>query len=195
MASLTPSGSSGAVVEITNTAVAPANQFSVSSAHVAPGDRIAFFFPDGCTNIIWRVRQPGVEVRFFSDVNAIGYYTTANYSSGQVNTKGVSFCWESDTACDIEIAYWGPAGVVEFEAIRKFVSELITVTPGHLYNKGFELTLTPDLSYNVSILPREGCAQFLGHDFIISGKQVLWNERGLDGLLEEGDILQVDYFY
>lgn len=195
MASLTPSGSSGAIVEITNSAIAPANQFSVSALRVIPGNRIAFFFPDGCTNITWRVRQLGVEVRFFSDINSPGYYTTANYSSGQVNTKGVTFCWESDTECDVEVAYWGPAGTVEFEAVKKSISERITITDNHLLTKSLELTLEPALGYNVSITPREGCTQFLGPDFTVSGRQVLWDEQGLDGLLVVGDILQVDYFY
>jgi len=195
MAAVTPSGSAGAIVEITNTAVAPANQFAVSALHVIPENRVAFYFPDGCTNITWRVRQANTEVRFFSDINSSGYYTTSGYSSGQVNTKGVTFCWESDVECDIEVAYWGPAGTVEFEAIKKSISERITITANHLLTKSLQLTLAPALGYNVSITPREGCTQFLGLDFTISEKQVLWNELGLDGLLEVGDILQVDYFY
>lgn len=195
MAAVTPSGSAGGIVEITNSAIAPANQFSVSSVPVAPGVKSAFFFPDGCTNIIWRVRQPGIEVRFFSDTQAVGYYTTTNYSSGSVNTKGVSFCWESDVPCDIEISYWGLAGAVEYEAIPKPISETLTITSLNVQNKTIELTIPPNLSYNMSITPREGCRQFIGSDFIVQERIVSWDNLGLDGLLVEGDVVQIDYFY
>lgn len=113
MASLTPSGSSGAVVEITNTAVAPAYNIVVTAIRVNPGTRISYSFPDGSTNISFRVRQLGQEARFFSALNATGYYTTSSYFSGAVNTRDVTFCWENDVGIDIELNYWGPAGVTE----------------------------------------------------------------------------------
>lgn len=111
MASVTPSGSAGGVVEITNTAVAPAYNIVVTSLRVNPETRISYTFPDGSTNITFRVRQLGQEVRFFSALNATGYFTTNTYSSGSVNTKQVTFCWENDAGCDVELTYWGPAGV------------------------------------------------------------------------------------
>lgn len=195
MASVAPSGSAGGIVEITNTAVAPANQFSVVAISVTPGQRPTYAFPDGCTNITWRVRQLGTEVRFFSDITSTGYYTTASYSSGAVNTKGVTFCWESDVACDVEVAYWGPKGSLTYEAIAKAAAEVFVLSAVQIADKKVTLTLTPDLSYTVSVTPRNGCPQFLGPDFIISGKDLSWANLELDGLLEVGDILQVDYFY
>jgi hypothetical protein len=113
VAAVTPSGSAGSVVEITNTAVAPAYNIVVTALRVNPGTRISYTFPDGSTNISFRVRQLGQEVRFYSALNATGYYTTASYSSGSVNTKQVTFCWENDTGIDVELNYWGPAGVSE----------------------------------------------------------------------------------
>ncbi len=195
MASLTPSGSAGGIVEITNTAVAPANQFSVVAISVAPGQRPSYGFPDGCTNITWRVRQPGVEVRFFSDTGSTGYYTTASYSSGSVNTKGVTFCWESDTACDVEVAFWGPQGSLTYEAVSKAASEVFVLSESHINDKKITLTLPPDLSYTVSVTPRNGCTQFRGPDFIVIGSNLSWSGLTLDSLLEVGDVLQVDYFY
>jgi hypothetical protein len=113
VASVTPSGSAGGVVEITNTAVAPAYNIVVTALRVNPGTRISYTFPDGSTNISFRVRQLGQEVRFYSALNATGYYTTASYFSGSVNTKQVTFCWENDVGIDVELNYWGPAGVSE----------------------------------------------------------------------------------
>lgn len=113
MASVTPSGSAGGVVEITNTAVAPAYNIVVTAVRVNPGTRISYSFPDGSTNISFRVRQLGQEVRFFSALNATGYFTTNSYFSGAVNTRDVTFCWENDVGVDVELNYWGPAGVTE----------------------------------------------------------------------------------
>jgi len=113
MASFTPSGSAGGVVEITNNAISPANNFIATAVVINPQTRISYTFPDGCTNITWRVRQLDVKARFFSALNATGYYTTDSYFSGAVNTKDVTFCWESDTPIDIELTYWGPGGTSE----------------------------------------------------------------------------------
>lgn len=113
MAAVTPSGSAGSIVEITNTSIAPAYNIVVTALRVNPGTRISYTFPDGSTNITFRVRQLGQEVRFFSALNATGYFTTNLYSSGSVNTKQVTFCWENDDGVDVELTYWGPAGVSE----------------------------------------------------------------------------------
>ncbi len=195
MATLSPSGSAGAIVEITNNAVSPANLFTVLAVTVLPGERPFYAFPDGCTNIGWKVREPGKEARFYSDAAATGYYTAANYYSGSVNTKGVAFGWESDEAIVIELSFWGPKGVTEYEAVKKAASELFTLTNSDVTQKRITLTLTPDTSYNISVTPREGCAQFYGPDFTVAGKDITWDALGLDGLLVAGDILQVDYFY
>ena len=73
--------------------------------------------------------------------------------------------------------------------------EMITITANHLSTKSFSLTQTPSLSYNVTIIPQGGCAQFINYDFIVTNNQVNWNGYQLDGLLEVGDILQVSYYY
>jgi len=195
MATLSPSGSAGAIVEITNSAVSPANLFTVVAITVLPGERPMYSFPDGCTNIGWKVRQAGKEARFYSDVAAAGYYTGSSYYSGAVNTKGVSFGWESDEAIVIELSFWGPKGVTEYEAVKKAASETITLTQQNINQKRITLTLTPDVSYNISVTPREGCAQFIGSDFSVAGKDISWDGLGLDSLLVVGDILQIDYFY
>lgn len=74
-------------------------------------------------------------------------------------------------------------------------SETITITSEHLSSKSFTLTQTPLLGYNVTITPRGGCIQFLGSDFVINASSVEWGGYGLDGLLEIGDTLQVEYYY
>lgn len=71
----------------------------------------------------------------------------------------------------------------------------ITVTSSILQTKSFSLTNSPDLRYNVTILPHGGPAQFINEDFIIDGLTLSWDGLGLDGLLEVGDTVQVSYFY
>ena len=196
MASVTPSGSAGSVVEITNSAIAPANQFFIVSILITPGTRPTYTFPNGCTNITFRVRQPGKEVRFFSDATSTGYYTTARYDSGAVNTKSVVFAWESSESCDVELVYWGPPGEFTNAGVAKAATETITVTLSHLQTKRIQLTNPPNLNYNVLITPRMGICQFLGQDFeVVNGNELSWNGLELDGLLFVGDILQVDYYY
>jgi hypothetical protein len=73
--------------------------------------------------------------------------------------------------------------------------QTITINNSHLTNKSLTLTNAPLLGYNVTILPRNGCPQFLNEDFVIDGLTVTWDGYGLDGLLEVGDVLQVSYFF
>lgn len=71
----------------------------------------------------------------------------------------------------------------------------ITVTSAMIEAKSLSLTHAPNLGYNVTILPRNGIAQFINEDFIIDGLDLSWGGRGLDGLLEAGDVLLVSYYY
>jgi len=73
--------------------------------------------------------------------------------------------------------------------------QTIIITSSHLESKSLTLTNAPLSGYNVTILPRNGCPQFVNEDFAIDGLTVVWDGYGLDGLLEVGDILQVSYFF
>lgn len=75
------------------------------------------------------------------------------------------------------------------------VQQTILVSVDNLSTKSLTLTNTPLSGYNVTILPRGGCQQFLDIDFTIEGTTLSWDGYGLDGLLDIGDVLQVDYFY
>lgn len=74
-------------------------------------------------------------------------------------------------------------------------TQALTVTATMLQTKSLSLTHAPNLSYNVTILPHGGPAQFINEDFIIDGLTLSWDGYGLDGLLEAGDRIQVSYFY
>lgn len=74
-------------------------------------------------------------------------------------------------------------------------TQVFTVTLAMLETKSVSLTNPPILSYNVTILPHGGPAQFINEDFIIDGLTLSWDGYGLDGLLEAGDRVIVSYFY
>lgn len=74
-------------------------------------------------------------------------------------------------------------------------TEIISITSAHIADKSVTLTNAPLSGYNVTILPRGGCVQFNAVDFVISGTAISWGGYGLDSLLEDGDIIQVDYYY
>lgn len=81
------------------------------------------------------------------------------------------------------------------EETPKRISETFTINNIHLLMKRVNLTNTPVLGYDIIIFPRNGCAQFLGEDFTVDGTELSWENLGLDGLLEVGDIINVDYYY
>lgn len=85
--------------------------------------------------------------------------------------------------------------VDELEERPRRFSETIVITHISLLMKRVLLTNTPLSGYDMVILPRGGCAQFLGEDFAVDGTEVSWQGLGLDGLLEAGDIIHVDYYY
>lgn len=73
--------------------------------------------------------------------------------------------------------------------------EMVTISSANVLSKSLTLTKSPNLGYNVTILPHGGPAQFINEDFIIDGLTLSWDGYGLDGLLEAGDRVQVSYFY
>ena len=74
-------------------------------------------------------------------------------------------------------------------------TQVLTITADMILAKAVNLTNPPILSYNVTILPHGGPAQFINEDFIIDGLTLSWDGYGLDGLLETGDRILVSYFY
>lgn len=77
-----------------------------------------------------------------------------------------------------------------------FCTEIVTVNEEMLASKKIQLTKAPNLSYSVTISPRDGIPQFVNQDFeVVNNFELSWNNLGLDGLLIVGDVLQVDYYY
>jgi len=72
--------------------------------------------------------------------------------------------------------------------------EEITLTPAQISNKYIILSLTP-INSNITLSVRNGPPQSYIDDFIVSGDNLSWSGRGLDGALSAGDELIIGYEY
>jgi hypothetical protein len=73
------------------------------------------------------------------------------------------------------------------------IVERIELSPEDITNKYVTLASTPLLASAVIVTPEGGIAQAFGIDFIIIGNKISWSDLGLDGFLEETDVLVIQY--
>lgn len=83
------------------------------------------------------------------------------------------------------VAYFTGDSGVEFESI--------TLNSGMISAKQFTLAGTPQVGKGILLVPKNGPPQVEGLDYTVSGQVISWNGLGLDGLLEENDILAIYY--
>lgn len=70
----------------------------------------------------------------------------------------------------------------------------VTLTATDITNKYITLNFSPKVSQSVSFIPQGGLPQIYGIDFqVISGNLLSWNGLGLEGFLEAGDVVVVNY--
>ena len=73
------------------------------------------------------------------------------------------------------------------------IYQRIELTQEDINNKFVTLASTPLISSAVIVTPEGGIAQAYGIDFIVVGRQLRWNNLGLDNFLDESDVLLVQY--
>jgi hypothetical protein len=74
--------------------------------------------------------------------------------------------------------------------------DVITIREEHLSNKRIVLTKPPISWEKIRVAPEGGPNQIFYKDFIIQNdSELVWANLGLDGLLEVGDVLVVEYFF
>jgi len=73
------------------------------------------------------------------------------------------------------------------------VSLTLTLTAQMIEAGQLSLDDVPSSADTVQLIPAGGPMQFLGIDYSLVGNIIGWDGLGLDGVLEEGDILQVYY--
>lgn len=72
-------------------------------------------------------------------------------------------------------------------------TEIITLSSADIANKFLTLAETPVVSDSVTLYPQGGIPQINTIDFSVTGNVLSWSGLGLDGFLEENDVLVVQY--
>jgi hypothetical protein len=78
-------------------------------------------------------------------------------------------------------------------ATSGFVVENIELTPQNILDKFVTLRLTPLIPSAVIVTPEGGIPQVNGVDFEIIDNKVSWKDKGLDGFLDNTDVLIIQY--
>jgi hypothetical protein len=69
----------------------------------------------------------------------------------------------------------------------------LILTQQHLDNKQIVLAITPSVPGAVTLVPDEGIPQVNGKDFEVTGNILSWEGLGLEGFLELGELLIIQY--
>lgn len=78
-------------------------------------------------------------------------------------------------------------------ATSGFVVENIELTLQNISDKFVTLKQTPLIPSAVIVVPEGGIPQINGVDFEIIGNKVSWKDKGLDGFLDNTDVLIIQY--
>lgn len=74
--------------------------------------------------------------------------------------------------------------------------DVITIRQEHVTNKRLTLTKPPISWEKIRVAPEGGPNQIFYKDFVIQNdSELVWDGLGLDGLLEIGDTLVIEYFF
>jgi hypothetical protein len=71
--------------------------------------------------------------------------------------------------------------------------ERIELTLSDISAKQVELSEIPKDPGSVVVFPQGGIPQFAGIDFVVTNNILSWNKLGLDGFLESGEFIVVQY--
>jgi hypothetical protein len=70
---------------------------------------------------------------------------------------------------------------------------IFTISAQNITDKKITLSVTPSNPDSVIFIPEGGIPQFSGVDFSVNGTDLSWDGLGLDGFIEEDEIIHV-YF-
>jgi hypothetical protein len=78
-------------------------------------------------------------------------------------------------------------------ATSGFIIEKIQLTQQNINDKFVTLAQTPLISSAVIVTPEGGITQVNGIDYSITGNKLSWENLGLDGFLDNTDVLIIQY--
>jgi hypothetical protein len=73
------------------------------------------------------------------------------------------------------------------------ITETITINQSHLDNKKIVLSQSPVYPNSVTVIPMGGIPQLNGTDFSVSSNELSWDGLGLDGFIDLGDKIVIQY--
>jgi len=73
------------------------------------------------------------------------------------------------------------------------IVDILTLTQTNIDDKQATLSQTPLIPSSVILTPEGGISQIYGIDYIVTGNLLDWTGLGLDGFLEAGDKIVVQY--
>lgn len=73
------------------------------------------------------------------------------------------------------------------------IVDILTLTQTNIDDKQATLSQTPLIPSSVILTPEGGISQIYGVDYIVTGNLLDWTGLGLDGFLEVGDKIVVQY--
>ena len=91
--------------------------------------------------------------------------------------------------------YKKPQATTSGGAVVTMAAENFTLDSTDISNKYIDLSNTPNSDYELLIFVEGGMKGVLNTDYIVLGKQIGWNGKGWDGLLEVGEIINTSYWY
>jgi PKD repeat protein len=91
---------------------------------------------------------------------------------------------------------WDALGLSSFQTpFQYFVNDYFTITQHDVIARKLDLSLKPLSPENVAVSIVHGSAQQFGVDYTTSDSRISWLGLGLEGLISEGDIVRVQYYY
>lgn len=94
------------------------------------------------------------------------------------------FGGDGTTQGGVELGYNG--------GVRFYREEKILSTDQIFYGK-IVLDKSPDNPSNVRLIPKHGIEQDYGDDFVVNGNELIFKNLGLDGFLEENEVVYIYY--
>jgi hypothetical protein len=94
---------------------------------------------------------------------------------------------------DNKAFYGGDGNTLGGFLVSGSVAETIELNQQDIDNKFVTLAQTPLVSSAVSLTIDGGIPQINNVDFKVDGNKISWSELGLDGFLEETDVLIIQY--
>jgi hypothetical protein len=84
---------------------------------------------------------------------------------------------------------------VNVDAIGRNYDQIITLTAQDIAEKKIVLSFIPEFPERIKLTPDGGPQQIYAIDYIIINRNELsWSNLGLDGFLEAGEIVFINYF-